>query len=103
MTKKMIIKGMCFCAGLFIVFLCSSASRQVHVAKIQQQKVLDSGWRQLFNGKDLDGWKQVGPGTRYVENGLTGSHGGMGLCYWTKEKFGDCVIRIVYKMQKENS
>src|SRR5581483_10467074 len=66
-------------------------------------KLDETGWRQLFDGKDLKGWKMVGPGSRYVENGVTGSHGGMGLLYWTKEKFSNCKIRIVYRMQKSNS
>ena len=60
-------------------------------------------WRQLFNGKDLAGWKHVGNGSHEVVDGLITSHGGMGLLYWTKEKFSNCVIRVVYKMQKENS
>lgn len=42
------------------------------------------GWRQLFNGKDLTGWKQVGPGSHYVEDGLIKSKGGMGLLVWEK-------------------
>lgn len=62
-----------------------------------------SGWRQLFNGKDLNGWKHVGPGEQYVEDGLIKSHGGMGLLYWTSEKFGSCTIRVVYRMRDENS
>ena len=36
-------------------------------------------WRQLFNGKDLTGWKHVGPGGDTVEDGLIKTHGGMGL------------------------
>ena len=36
-------------------------------------------WRQLFNGKDLTGWKHAGPGYMSVENGLLRGHGGMGL------------------------
>lgn len=59
-------------------------------------------WRQLFNGKDLTGWKHVGPGSQYVEDGYIKSHGGMGLLYWTGEKFGNCVIRVVYRMREEN-
>jgi len=62
-----------------------------------------SGWRQLFNGKDLTGWKHVGPGEQYVEDGLIKSHGGMGLLYWTAEKFGNCTIRVVFRMRDENS
>ena len=61
------------------------------------------GWRQLFNGKDLTGWKHVGPGDQYVEDGYIKSHGGMGLLYWPGEKFGNCVIRVVFRMRDENS
>jgi hypothetical protein len=62
-----------------------------------------TGWRQLFNGKDLTGWKQAGPGTHFVEDGFIKSKGGMGLLYWTGEKFGNCTIRVVFRMRDENS
>jgi len=61
-----------------------------------------SDWKQLFNGKDLIGWKHVGPGSMTVEDGLMRTHGGMGLLYWTGGKLGDCVIRVVYKMRDHN-
>jgi hypothetical protein len=60
-------------------------------------------WKPLFNGKDLTGWKHVGVGKRFVENGLLASSGGMGLLYWTGGKLGNCQIRVVYKMQNFNS
>lgn len=60
-------------------------------------------WRQLFNGKDLNGWKHVGPGDMVVENGLIHGVGGMGMLYWTAEKFGNCAIRVEWKMRDENS
>ena len=60
-------------------------------------------WKQLFDGKDLTGWKHVGPGSMTVEAGLIQTHGGMGLLYWTGGKLGDCVIRVVYKMRDHNS
>jgi len=59
--------------------------------------------QQLFNGKDLTGWKHVGPGSHYVENGLIASKGGMGLLYWTGGKLGNCTIHVVYKMRDHNS
>jgi hypothetical protein len=59
-------------------------------------------WKQLFNGKDLSGWKHVGPGNMTVENGLIQTHGGMGLLYWTGQKFSNCRIRVVYKMRDHN-
>lgn len=60
-------------------------------------------WRQLFNGKDLTGWKHAGNGYMTVEEGMIRGHGGMGLLYWTAEKFGNCKIRVVFKMEKTNS
>jgi hypothetical protein len=99
MIKKTILKsaGLCFllCLGFNMVNAQDSIPKP--------PKLDEKGWRQLFNGKDLSGWKMVGPGSRYVENGVTGSHGGMGLLYWTKEKFSNCTIRVVYRMQKSNS
>ncbi|MCJ7502937.1 MAG: DUF1080 domain-containing protein [Acidobacteriia bacterium] len=59
-------------------------------------------WKQLFNGRDLTGWKHVGPGTMVVEDGLIKTQGGMGLLYWTAEKVGNCVIRVVFKMRDKN-
>src|SRR2546430_15539937 len=59
-------------------------------------------WKQLFNGKDLTGWKHVGPGRMTVEDGLIRTHGGMGLLYWTGGKLSNCVIRVVFKMRDEN-
>jgi hypothetical protein len=59
-------------------------------------------WKPLFNGKDLTGWKHVGPGKMTVENGLIQTHGGMGLLYWTGGKLGHCRIRVVYKMRDNN-
>jgi Domain of Unknown Function (DUF1080) len=59
-------------------------------------------WIQLFNGRNLDGWKHVGPGNMIVENGLMRTHGGMGLLYWTSGPVGNCIIRVVFKMREEN-
>ena len=61
-------------------------------------------WRPLFNGKDLTGWQHVGPVGFTVENGMLVSYGGMGLLWYTKEKFGNAVLRVVYKAKpKANS
>jgi hypothetical protein len=32
-----------------------------------------------------------------IDNGMLRTEGGMGLLWYTREKFGDCVIRVVYK------
>lgn len=60
----------------------------------------DQAWKQLFNGKDLSGWEQVGAGNFDVEDGLLVTHGGMGLLWWTGGKLGNCVLRVVYKTRR---
>lgn len=57
----------------------------------------EKGWKQLFNGKDLTGWQQVGPGNFVVEKGMLKPVGGMGLLYWKEKPIANAVIRIVYK------
>src|SRR6266700_7655631 len=59
-------------------------------------------WKPLFNGKDLTGWKHVGPGSMTVEDGLIQTYGGMGLLYWTGGTLGNCTIRVVFKMRDHN-
>lgn len=63
-----------------------------------EPKAQDSpAWRPLFDGKSLDGWEHVGPGKMVLENGMLRTEGGMGLLWYTRERFGDCIIRVVYK------
>jgi hypothetical protein len=60
-------------------------------------------WRAIFDGKSLDGWEHVGPGKMVVKDGMIQTEGGMGLLWYTKEKFGNCVIRVVYKTTSPSS
>src|SRR5262245_1464290 len=62
-----------------------------------------NGWRQLFNGKDMKGWEQVGPGKFVVEDGKLKTVGGMGMLLYPAEKFGDVVIRVVYTVADNDS
>lgn len=54
-------------------------------------------WKQLFDGKDLNGWEHVGPGSFTVEDGALKTHGGMGLLTYTAEPFGNTTVRVVFK------
>lgn len=60
-------------------------------------------WRTIFDGKSLDGWEHVGPGKMLLEDGVMRTEGGMGLLWYTKEKFGDCVIRVVYRTRDKRA
>lgn len=55
-------------------------------------------WRSLFDGESLEGWEQVGPGRFVVEDGMLRTEGGMGLLWYTKEKFADVEIRVEFKL-----
>lgn len=59
--------------------------------------------RALFNGKDLDRWQQVGPGSFVVKDGMMKTEGGMGLLWFTREKIGHATIRIVFKLTGKES
>ncbi len=51
----------------------------------------------------MTGWEHVGPGNFAIENGLLKPSGGMGLLWFTPEKIGNAVIRVVYKPEKKSS
>lgn len=63
----------------------------------------DAGWKPLFDGKTLDGWEHVGPGRMVLEDGKLRTEGGMGLLWYTRETFGDCVLKVVYKTDSKAS
>jgi 3-keto-disaccharide hydrolase len=57
-----------------------------------------AGWKQLFNGHDLTGWKHVGDGSMRVENNLIRTWGkGSGLLYWAGGPVSNCTVRVVYR------
>jgi hypothetical protein len=60
-------------------------------------------WRQLFNGEDLTGWEQIGPGEFVIEDGLLKTVGGMGMILYPAEKFENVVIRVVYSVKDNDS
>jgi Domain of Unknown Function (DUF1080) len=62
-----------------------------------------SGWKQLFDGRDLDGWEHVGPGSFAVDDGLLVTRGGMGLLWYTAGKIADSQLRVVFKTTTNDS
>jgi len=59
-----------------------------------------SGRRQLFNGRELTGWKMIGDGSFVVEDGALKTQGGMGLLWYTRSKFGNATLRVVYRVSR---
>ncbi len=58
--------------------------------------------RQLFNGKNMDGWKFVpraeGDTGFSVSGGMIQTGGAKGMLLYTGDKIGNATIRVVYKM-----
>jgi hypothetical protein len=85
----------CTCFALLLVLA---------VAPGRSRPAADSeGWVQLFNGKDLDGWEHVGPGGFEVVDGLLKPYGGMGLLWYTRQKVGNAIVRVVFKPVENSS
>ena len=59
-------------------------------------------WRPLFDGRDTAGWEMVGPGALKLEDHELVTYGGMGMLWYNREKFGNCQIRVVFKMTSRN-
>jgi hypothetical protein len=55
------------------------------------------GWNPIFDGKGTAGWQMLGPGELKLEDGELVTTGGMGLLCYTKEKLGNCRIRVMFK------
>jgi hypothetical protein len=60
-----------------------------------------NGWTPLFNGKDLDGWKQQGDGIFKVEDGcLIGTQtDGKGGNLYTTQEYDNFECRFTYKVK----
>ena len=52
---------------------------------------------ELFNGKDLTGWKQAGPGAFEVKDGELRTVGGMGLLWYAPQQFAYFTLTLEYK------
>jgi hypothetical protein len=91
LTKKLLI--------IAISALLAKLAFSMNSATLSVEPTLPlEGWQQLFNGKDLTGWQHVGKGKFIIDQGYLRSAGNMGVLWYSKQKFGDCVIRVVYKV-----
>lgn len=59
--------------------------------------------RPLFNGKNLDGWQQAGPGQFVVKDGMMKTEGGMGILWYAREKISRATIRVVFRLTSKES
>jgi hypothetical protein len=55
---------------------------------------------QLFNGIDLDGWRQAGPGGFRIDTGTLVTEGGMGLLWYAARQFSNFELKLDWKVTK---
>ncbi|HUX55891.1 MAG TPA: hypothetical protein VMV77_02880 [Bacteroidales bacterium] len=64
LTNRKRINSSIISVKSFLVLNLTACLLFVLSASISASDADTTEWRQLFNGKDLTGWKQVGPGTQ---------------------------------------
>jgi hypothetical protein len=65
------------------------------------QKKPAGEWIDLFNGKDLTGWKHIGKGSFVVEDGALVTQAGMGLLYYENQSFKDYTLEVEWKVMNK--
>ncbi|PSK53476.1 Soluble aldose sugar dehydrogenase YliI [Streptomyces sp. 111WW2] len=61
------------------------------------------GYRDIFNGQTLDGWKQAGPGKFNVKDGVLESEGGMGLLWYQAKELKSYSLKLDWKMRGDDN
>ncbi len=56
------------------------------------------GWAPLFNGKNLDGWKQIGSESWKAEDGVLYTVGGEGGWLSTEKEYGDVELELEFRV-----
>jgi len=105
MTMKRSLKLYIALTLTIAALVCANSSLAEEHPKIDTHK----GWKSLFNGKDLTGWRRIknmdrwtlekekdASGTWVVENGTIARKGGADL--WTVDKYGDFILDLEYKI-----
>src|SRR3712207_5117596 len=93
-------------ALLFVPVLAGCASGD---AREESRGKSAGGWRRLpliKGGKVDSAWKHTGYGTFVVDGDAVRTEcdeRGLGLLVYTKETFGDCQLRVVYRAKDQRS
>ncbi|MET9428283.1 ThuA domain-containing protein [Streptomyces sp. NPDC003036] len=62
-----------------------------------------TGYRDLFNGHTLEGWKQAGPGSFTVVDGELRTEGGMGLLWYQARSFASYSLKLDWKAEGDDN
>ncbi|MFC4607052.1 ThuA domain-containing protein [Streptomyces maoxianensis] len=62
-----------------------------------------TGYRPIFNGKTLDGWKQAGPGKFNVVDGELRTEGGMGMLWYQAKELTSYSVKLDWKLSGDDN
>jgi hypothetical protein len=82
----------------FALLVVSLLATPIFAAKKAKKEGKASRWTTLFDASHTNGWEMVGPGELKLENGELVTYGGMGMLWYNQKKFGNCAIRVVFKL-----
>ncbi|UUU26132.1 ThuA domain-containing protein [Streptomyces sp. DSM 40750] len=67
------------------------------IGEVQGDCRPENGYRPLFDGTSLDGWRQAGPGSFTLDDGTITSSGGMGMLWYADRSFGSYSLKLDWK------
>jgi glucose/arabinose dehydrogenase/type 1 glutamine amidotransferase len=62
-----------------------------------------TGYRTIFNGETLEGWKQAGPGRFDIVDGELRTEGGMGMLWYQAKELGSYSLKLDWKMEGDDN
>ena len=62
----------------------------------------DPGFTALFDGRSMNGWVFAGDGSITLEHGELVTHKGMGLLWYSRRKFTNYILRVVYRQTSDH-
>ncbi|MGW1490229.1 ThuA domain-containing protein [Streptomyces sp. NPDC002402] len=62
-----------------------------------------TGYRPIFNGRTLDGWKQAGPGKFTVADGELRTEGGMGMLWYQAKELTSYSLKLDWKLDGDDN
>jgi 3-keto-disaccharide hydrolase len=86
---------------VMVVALAAFATHEGNASGETYQSKPSGKWIELFNGKDLTGWKHIGKGSFIVEDGALVSQAGMGLLYYEAQSFKDYTLEVEWKVMNK--
>lgn len=81
------------CAAFLLPILCSLTFLGGGPAEPPSGKANENSFIPLFSDEALKHWRQCGPGKFVIKDGVATGEGGMGLWWYSAQRFGDFILR----------